>query len=34
MQLLEQIQNYIPINPQEENDKKILLQWLQSPYDI
>lgn len=34
MQLLEQIQKYIPYNSQEENDKKILLQWLQSPYDI
>ena len=34
MQLLEQIQNYIPINPQEENDKNILLQWLQSNHEI
>ena len=32
--LITQIQNYIPVNEQEETDKRILLQWLSRPEDI
>ena len=32
--LIEQIQNYIPVNEQEETDKRILLNWLAGPEDI
>ena len=34
MNLYQQIKNYVPFNEQEENDKKILLQWLNSNHDI
>lgn len=32
--LITQIQNYIPVNEQEETDKRTLLQWLSRPEDI
>ena len=32
--LIEQIQNYIPVNEQEETDKRILLNWLAGSEDI
>lgn len=34
MTLHEQLIHYTPYNPQEENDKKILLQWVESQQDI
>ena len=33
-QLIAQIQNYIPVNEQEETDKSTLLEWLNRPEDI
>ena len=32
--LITQIQNYMPVNEQEETDKRTLLQWLSRPEDI
>ena len=32
--LISQIQNYIPVNEQEETDRKTLLDWLTKPEDI
>ena len=32
--LIAEIQNYIPVNEQEETDKRILLNWLAGPEDI
>lgn len=34
MDLYKELLNYTPFNPQEENDKKILLHWLSTEQDI